>query len=152
MAAVLPQRGQKTSRTWGADMLVAVAHDPLIHQRTGSVRRSGIGRNSLSMQESVNRLDVVGKVHAIVEAPPPQVLTRVELYTLCGARSGLDFLRPADMLDGAADASVVGEKRGRDRMAGFAAKPAVPDASFGQTRRTKSDCGGRRRAAICCSP
>jgi len=175
MAAVQPHRGQKKTRTWGADMLIAVAHDPLIHQRPGN-RRVGIGRNSLTMQESVNFLDVVGKVHAICEAPPSSVMTRVELYTLSGARSGLDFLVPrtfvafhcestgfpvahpplrlashhitshhiiprpspiaAEMYDAAPDPSIVGKKRGAQRMAGASRTAFRADPSFGQTRRT----------------
>lgn len=108
MAAVQPPpkaaRG-KALRSWGQDMLVGATHDPLI--RTGpTVRGRGIGRNALTMTESVHQLNLVyradtgpellgiGKVHAIAQAPPPSVMTRVEMYTLSGARSGLDFLMP----------------------------------------------------------
>lgn len=101
MAAVqAQQRGQKDARTWGQDVVVGIAHDPLVRGRSAGSGKVGIGRNMLAMRESVNVLNVdqhglvvdVGKVHAVTEAPPPEVLTRVELYTLSGARCGLDFL------------------------------------------------------------
>lgn len=82
---------------FGEDVVLAVAHDPFIHYGENNKRvRRGVGRNRLTMQESVSQLRVSGKVHAIVEAPPLPCLSRVDLYTMCGAPAGLDFMQDYD--------------------------------------------------------